>query len=106
MQYVEMIAHACRTVHAPGVEWPEWIAPEDRPVIYVKRKPGIMKKSILAFLDGGGTHTSDEINNVVGGPIMSTRTCLLILANAGEIEVTVSKNWQGRPINIYTRSNK
>lgn len=106
MQYADLIAHTCESVHVPGVAWPEWIAPEDRPIIYVKRKPGIMRKSILAFLDNGGTYTSEQVNNVVGGPIISARKCLLILATKGEVEVTHARNWQNRSINLYTRANK
>ena len=105
-QYAEMNAHQCQSVHVQGVGWPDWVDPEDRDPIFLKRKSGILKKSLLAFLDRGGSHSSQEVNDGVGGPITSTRTCLLILATAGEVEVTVSKNWQRRPINIYTRSDK
>lgn len=106
MQYVEMIVHNCKSVHAPGVAWPEYAVPETRAQVHIKHKRGAMKKIILAFLDDGGTYSSRDINDAVGGPVTSTRTFLLVLETEGEVEVTYARNRHKRPINLYTRVKK
>ena len=101
MQYVEMTAHNCKSVHAPGVAWPEYVAPEKRGKSFNRRRPNKVKAQILDLLKHGSAN-SEEIQVEIGGPLATIQTNLYSMRVSREIVATKRKSKRGKLVNFYS----
>ena len=101
MQYVEMTAHNCKSVHAPGVAWPEYVAPEKRGKSFNRRRPNKVKAQILDLLKHGSAN-SEEIQAEIGGPLATIQTNLYSMRVSREIVATKRKSKRGKLVNFYS----
>ena len=97
MQYVEMTAHNCKSVHAPGVAWPKYVAPEKR-----GRSRLHIKTEILDLLKYGAALTAEEIRDEICGPLATVQTNLYLLLASGYLSATKRKLTKRKPINVYS----
>ena len=101
MQYVEMTAHNCKSVHAPGVAWPEYVEPEKRGKSFDRRSPNRVRAQILDLLKNGSANAS-EIQEEIGGPLATILKKLYCMRVRGEIAAIKRKSRRGKQVNFYT----
>jgi hypothetical protein len=103
ISYIEMTAHACRSVHVAGVGWPEYVykAPKKQ----WERKPrqrnlDESKRAILAVL-ANGENTALGINSILGLPNGSLYRCLTDLATDRIIAHHDTRSRRNNSIRVY-----
>ena len=101
MQYVEMTAHNCKSVHAPGVAWPEYVAPEKRGKAFNRRRPNKVKAQILDLLKHGSAN-AEEIQAEVGGPLATIQKNLYSMRVSREVVAIKRKSKRGKLVNFYS----
>ena len=101
MQYVEMTAHNCKSVHAPGVAWPEYVAPEKRGKAFNRRRPNKVKAQILGLLKHGSAN-AEEIQEEIGGPLATIQKNLYSMRISREVVATKRKSKRGKLVNFYS----
>ena len=101
MHYVEMTAHACQTVHAPGVAWPKYVAPEKRGKAFNRHRPNKVKAQILGLLKHGSAN-SEEIQAEIGGPLATIQRNLYFMRISREVVAIKRKSKRGKLVNFYS----
>lgn len=103
MQYIEMIAHRCKSVHAPGVSWPQCAAPPPpRKSISLQSKSLVVKEQIIELLSSGAKLTAKGVQAGIGWPLSTTQKNLYVLTSIGMIKATKIELTRGKPVNIYS----
>lgn len=102
INYYEMTAHACATVHVPGVAWPEYVAELDGIAPFKKRKPHTIKAQIIDLLKDGRHYTSPQIRSQIGGPKSSMQTILYQLRVQKIISAEFRNTGKGKPMYFYS----
>jgi predicted transcriptional regulator len=97
ISYIEMTAHACRSVHVAGVGWPEYV--ESR---LHRRSQEKVKTQIIDLLKYGAALTTHEILDEIRGPLSTIQANLYSLRLCGAILATKRKVPIGKPLNVYS----
>jgi predicted transcriptional regulator len=98
ISYYEITAHACRSVHVPGVAWPEYVESNQ----LKRRSQDKVKTQILDLLKYGAALTTQEILDEIRGPLTTIQANLYSMRILGEIQAAKRKLPLGKPINVYS----